>query len=445
MGNSIVRNVVGGLLMSGVTAMAVASCAQAQGAMNKANDATGGALGPKCPDLASVESILAYDFSANFKVDATAGARLKAGTAAAVELKAFTDGIDADLKGACGGIAKDLGATGDFKDGKAACDAAIKAIGDVKAKLGANAKMTLTFTEPRCQADMNVYADCAGKCDVKATGGSAKVECEPGKLSGKCDAKCEGSCDVEAGAKCEGTCKGTCDAQVKGSCSGKCNGKCDGKTSNGASCAGNCEGKCEGGTMQGSCSGKCGGTCELKASASCEGTCTGKCSAEMKAPKCTGEVKPPQMSADCKAHCDANVTTKMECKPAKVGLAITGAADAALSAKLQSTVEKNFPAILKVAVGIGDRGIKMAANVQTVAEGVTGSVKAIAETSGDPAKATMIAGQITACLGDTLKGAVGAAGTLKADIKVSVDVKASASGSAGGSAKGAAGMPLLME
>jgi len=435
MGN---RKVFGSLTMVGILGVAVASCAQAQNAMSQAKDATGGALGNKCPDLAKVESVLAYDFAGNFKIDAQAGARLKAGTAAALELKAFTDQIDGELKVACGNIAKDLGGSGDFKDGKAACDAAIKGIGEVKAKLGGNAKVALTVKEPVCRADLNMYADCAGKCDVKASGGQAKVECEPGKLSGQCDAKCEGSCEVEAAAKCEGTCSGSCDAEIKGSCSGKCNGKCDGKTSSGGSCAGTCEGKCEGGTVKGECKGKCGGNCELKASAKCDGTCTGKCSAEMKAPKCTGEVKPPQVSADCKAHCDANATAKMDCTPAKVGVVITGAADAQLSAKLQGTLEKNFPAVLKVAVGLGDKGIKMAANVQTVVEGVSGSVQAIAQTSGDPAKAGLIAGQITACLGDTFKGAIAAAGSLKADVKVSVDVKASASASAGGSAKGSA-------
>jgi len=437
--STVYRRFLGPVLMLGLLAPVVVSCAQAQGALGKANEATGGALGGSCPDLTKIESILAFDFAQNFKIDAQAGAKLKAGTAAAVEIKGFADQVDADLKLACGNIAKDLGQPGDFKDGKAACDAAMKGIADVKGKLGANAKLALVIKEPKCQADMNVYADCAGKCDVKASGPQAKVECEPGKLSGKCDAECSGSCDVEAGAKCEGTCSGSCDAEVKGSCSGKCNGKCDGKTTSGGSCAGNCEGKCEGGSFKGECKGKCGGTCELKAKAKCEGTCTGNCTAEMKAPKCTGEVKPPQMSADCKAHCDANVSAKMECTPAKAGLVVTGATDAALTAKLQGTIEKNFPLVLKVAIGVGERGAKMAANVQVVVEGVSGSVKAIAQTSGDPAKAGIIAGQITACLGDTFKGAIGAAGSLKANVNVSVEVKGSVSGSAGGSAKGGTG------
>jgi hypothetical protein len=436
-----VRKVVGSAIVFGLLAPVVVSCAAAQGALGAASNVTGGALGGKCPDLTKVESIMAFDFAQNFKIDAAAGAKLKAGTAAAVEIKGFADQVDADLKLACGGIAKDLDQKGDFKDGKSACDAAIKGMTDFKAKLGANAKLALTIKEPKCSADLDVYADCAGKCDAKLSGGKAKVECEPGKLSGKCDANCEGSCDVQGGAKCDGECSGSCDAEVKGSCSGKCNGKCDGKSSSGASCAGTCEGKCEGGTVKGECKGKCGGSCQLKASAKCEGTCSGKCSAEFKEPKCNGEVKPPEMSADCKAHCDADVSGKLQCTPAQVGLAITGAADAQAAVKLQATVEKNFPLVLKVAIGMGERIPKLAANVQAVVEGIQGSVTAIAQTSGDATKATMIAGQITACLGDTFKGAIGAAGSLKANVKVSVDVKASASASAGGSAKGGTGSP----
>jgi hypothetical protein len=396
-------------------------------------------MGAKCPDLTKVDAIMSTDFAATFKISGEAGAKLRAGAAAAVELKEFAAQVDADLKAACGAIAKDLGQTGEAKDGKQACDLAIKGMGAAKAKLGAHAKISLVVKEPKCQASMNAYADCAGKCDVNVKPGSAKVECEPGKLSGKCDANCKGSCDVQGGAKCDGQCSGSCDAEVKGSCSGTCNGKCDGKDGKGA-CSGTCEGKCEGGTVKGECKGKCGGSCQLKAEAKCEGTCSGGCSAEFKEPKCTGEVKPPQMSADCKAHCDASVSAKAECTPAQVGLAITGAADAKAAADYKATIEKNFPLVLKVAIGMGERAGKAAANVQAVVEGIQGSVTEIAKTSGDATKATMIGGQITACLGETFKGALGAAGSLKANVNVSVDVKASASasGSAGGSAKGGA-------
>ncbi len=427
----------GGLAIGLLVPVLLSGCGAANNAMGAAGNIPG-APG-KCPDLSKPETIMAFDFAGNFKLDVATGAKLKAATAAAVDIKGFSDQIDADLRAGCGPIAKDLGTGGDFKDGKAACDAALKGINETKAKLGASAKLALVMKPPRCSADLNAYGDCAGKCDASVSGGKAKVECEPGKLSGKCEANCEGSCDVQAGAKCEGTCSGTCDAQISGSCSGTCNGKCDGKDSKGA-CAGKCEGKCEGGKVEGACAGKCGGDCKLKASAKCEGTCSGKCSTEFKEPKCTGEVVPPKVSADCKAHCDASISAKAECTPAQVGLTVTGAADAKAAENLKATLEKNLPLVLKVAIGMGERAGKVAGEVSTVVDGATSTIASVSGKGGGGA--ALAAGQLTACLGDTFKGAVSAAASIKANVSVSASVSASASGSAGGSAGGKASPQL---
>jgi len=383
-----------------------------------------------CPEM-SVEGLANLDFAKEFKLSAEAGAKLKAGVLASVEIKDFAAKIDADLKTACGGIAKDLGATGEFKSGEEACKAAAKAMGDFKAKLGANAKIAITIKAPVCRADMSVMGDCAAKCDASVTGPSAKVECEPGKLSGSCDAQCEGSCDVEAGAACSGECSGKCDAAMKGTCSGKCDGKCDGKDSKGASCAGTCDGKCDA-QVQGECKGKCGGSCKLKAGAKCEGTCSGKCSAEMKAPKCNGEVKPPKMSAECKGQCDAKVSAKAECTPAAVGISIVGAADADAAGKFKATIEKNLPIVLKVAIGMAESAPKVALSGKAAVEGVQASVTEIAKSAG--ASAALVGGRIGGCFAGTFKGALDGAASIQANVSVSVDVKASASGSAGGSA-----------
>ena len=417
------KKLFGGLVAALIVAPMLASCGAAQGALG----AAGGAVGGKCPDVTKPESILAFDFAGTFKLQADTAAKLKAATAAAVDIKGLADQIDADLKTGCGGIAKDLGAGADFKDGKTACDAAIKAIGDTKAKIGGSARFSLVVKPPECRASLDAYADCAGKCDAKLSGGKAKVECEPGKMAGKCDANCEGTCDVQAGAKCDGECDGTCDADIHGSCGGKCNGKCDGQTSSGASCAGTCDGKCDG-NAKAECKGKCGGSCKLKASAKCEGTCTGKCTAEFKEPKCTGEVKPPQMSADCKAHCDANVQAKADCTPASVGFAMSGKGDVEAFNKLRATLEKNLPLVVKVAIGMGENAAKIAGNVSAVVQGAQATVSEVAgHASG---AAALQAGQLGVCLGDTFKGAMSAAGSLQANVKVSASVSASASGSA---------------
>jgi hypothetical protein len=428
MNGSPAKKVVGAFIAACALMPLLSSCGAAAGAMGAASDVTGGAVGGKCPDVTKPESILAFDYVGNFHINAEAATKLKGAVAASVEIKGFADQIDADLKTACGGIAKDLGAGANFTDGKTACDAALKAMNDTKVKIGAKAKIAVIAKEPVCHADMAAYGDCAGKCDVKASGGSAKIECEPGKLSGECTAECSGSCDLKASAKCEGTCEGTCDAEIKGGCSGKCNGKCDGATSSGATCAGTCEGKCEGGSVKAECKGKCGGSCKLAAKAKCEGTCNGSCSAEMKAPKCNGEVKPPQMSADCKAHCDASISAKAECTPPKVGIAITGAADAKAAEQFKVALENNLGLVLKVAVGMGERSIKMAGNVSAVIDGVQASIKDIAASAGG--KAALTTGQLTACFAETFKGAASAAGSLKANVSVSASVSASASGSA---------------
>jgi len=382
-----------------------------------------------CPDMASVDAVANFDWQKEFKLDASASGKLKGGLTAAINLKGLAAEIDGDLKTACGGLAKDLGATGDFPDGKSACDAAVKVMGEVRAKLGANAKANLVVQPPKCTASMDAYADCAGKCDASVQGGKAEVKCEKGELSGTCDAKCEGKCELSAGGTCDGSCEGSCDAHFSGKCEGNCQGKCEGKDSKGE-CKGKCEGACDA-AGKGECKGKCGGSCQLKASAKCEGQCTGKCSVEMKAPKCSGEVTPPKVSAECKASCDAKVSGKLECSPAKVALNVSGSADAALTAKYKGAIEKNLPAILKVAIGMKDRANSIAANVQGAVEGAQGAVKVAV--SGSPVSGAAL----TACVAAPFKGALDAAASIKANVSVSVDVKASAE--AKGSASGKAG------
>src|SRR5262245_11825498 len=78
-----------------------------------------------CPDMASVDAVANFDWQKEFKLDASAAGKLKGGLSAAINLKGLAAEIDGDLKAACGGLAKDLGATGDFADGKAACEAAV--------------------------------------------------------------------------------------------------------------------------------------------------------------------------------------------------------------------------------------------------------------------------------------------------------------------------------
>lgn len=390
-----------------------------------------------CPDTASLDAIAKADWTAALKVDAKVGAQVKGGLQAALNLKNLAAEIDGQLKVACNNLAKDLGGPGDGKDGPTACKAAIDVMGSVKAKMGASAKIAIDIVPPKCAASMSATAECAGKCDVQATGGKAEVKCEGGEISGKCDAKCTGGCTLEGGGKCEGECGGKCDAEMAGTCDGTCEGKCDGKAaakadaSGKANCAGKCEGKCSG-NVKGECKGKCGGSCQLKAEAKCDGTCSGKCTVEMKEPKCSGTIVPPKVSAECKASCDAQVSAKVECSPASVALKIEGAADASAQAQFKGAIEKNLPAVLKIAIGMKDRLEGVAASGKAVLEGVEAAAKA--SVKGGP----QAAAQIGLCVGAPFKGAFDAVASVKANVNVSVDVKASASasGSAGGKAGG---------
>jgi hypothetical protein len=415
------------IVIAGVSAPLVTNCGGAMPALPGGGGGGGSPLGGltgNCPDMAKVEAIESFDFEKEFKIKADVAAKIKAGAAAAAEMKALSDKIDADLKVACGNLARDLGVQGDFKDGQDACKAASKAVGDAKAKIGASAQVKLETTEPHCGVDVHAYGDCAGHCDATVKPGTAQIKCEPGKLQGQCSGKCQGECEASASAQCTGECHGSCDAEIKGSCSGKCGGKCDGKVldakANGR-CEGTCEGKCDA-EIKGECKGKCGGACDIKGQAECKGTCTGSCSVEMQAPKCTGKVEPPQMSAECKAKCDASLQAKAECTPPHVVIRIVGAADAQAEAKFRGALEKNLPAVIKVATGEGKGAVELADNMKVVIEGVQAGIQG----AGDPVAVS----KLTACVSAPFKGAIDAVASVKASVNVSVSVQASATGSA---------------
>ena len=193
-----------------------------------------------CPNLASVSAIGKVNFAKEFGLDARAAAKLESALVASAELKGISTNIKADLKGACGKLARDLGAN-PGNSAESACKAAANAIKQFKIKAGG--KFTLDVVPPKCSASMDAMAKCSADCDVNVQKGKVDVQCEGGKLSGKCEAECNGTCDVDVAASCNGTCRGSCSAQFSGDCAGECNGKCDGKSTNGSA---TCDGKCEG-------------------------------------------------------------------------------------------------------------------------------------------------------------------------------------------------------
>jgi hypothetical protein len=145
----------------------------------------------------------------------------------------------------------------------------------------------------------------------------------------------------------------------------------------------------------------------------------------MQAPKCTGKVEPPQMSAECKAKCDAKVQAHAECTPPHIALRISGAADAKVEATFRAAIEKNLPAILTVAIGTGKHLEELEGSMKVVVEGVQASVQG----AGD----AMTVAKLSGCVLAPVKGAMEAVAKVQANVKVSVSVQASASAS--GSAK----------
>nr|PZN29469.1 MAG: hypothetical protein DIU78_00180 [Pseudomonadota bacterium] len=409
------------------TPVLLLNCGKVPGASNL----PGVPAGAACPaDVADASAIM----NASFGLEGELEGKVKAALAAGANLQKIAAGVEMEVATACTNLAKDLGvpddqlapaADGPGKKAEAACNAASKAIGDLRAKAGGSIK--IETRPPECSASMNAMADCAAKCDATVKPGEAKVECEGGKLSGACSGSCQGECTVDAGAKCEGSCSATCSGQCKGeisgTCDGTCNGKCDGKDSKGK-CAGVCEGTCTGkvnAACNGECKGDCSASCTMQAKGECSGTCTGECSVEFQEPRCTGEVKPPEMSAECKAHCDAEVSANLECRPAQVFVQAQGAADVQAGQTLKAALEKNLPALLKVSMGMQSTLEGVSGNVKTALEGVRASVQ-----SGGTAAA-----QVAGCFAASLDAQAKAAVSIDVSIKASASASASATASAG--------------
>lgn len=350
----------------------------------------------------------------NFEVDAALSGRYTAFAQAASDIGATAAASVADVTNACRNIAIALGADPNDASvaGKNDREAATAWCALAKAKFQANAAvqaagtLTIAYQPPVCSASLDAKAACEGGCKVDATctEPSLEVQCEEGKLSGQCSGQCTGSCEgtVNAAAACEGsceatckgTCEGTCTADVnasvncQGDCTGKCTGTCDGNSADGIDCAGDCVGQCQGscamesdadvqcnGKCEGTCTGKCTGRCELEANADiqCDGSCQGSCDVDFKAPKCNGEIKPPQCdaSADCKASCDASIEAKAECSPPEVTITAETEIDSNLQGEFDlvvTTLKAHVPALLVVAEARGQSFIDAIAELNTNGE-----------------------------------------------------------------------------
>jgi hypothetical protein len=298
-----------------------------------------------CTDFTPGADLSAVDWQ--IKTDVKASASFGAFMQAAADFTGTASAVVTDLAAACQQLAIDLGAdekmvteTNPAKRTTAWCNLATTKLNEqVKGKI------EVTVQPPSCTVSVNAQASCEAKCNVDASCmgqlGDIKVRCEPGKLSGRCDADCT--------AKCEGS------ANLAVTCTGACRGTCEGQ----------CDGMASGGRCAGVCNGKCRGTCEVMAGAkvACEGECTGGCSAELKAPRCKGELKPPDVSckadASCTGSCEASASARAECKDPSVEITST------LDPKIIASLKLNLPKIYSIA---GARGALLLKNAKAVVD-----------------------------------------------------------------------------
>jgi hypothetical protein len=388
------------------------------GPLKDAADAAGGCDEMKTGGFADLK----------FQGGAQVEGKIKGFLDASYSLNKVVADMELGLIASCGKLGKDLG----LSDAELKADAgggkgAEKVCGAVSAKLSgvlkanADAKLTVQVDPPKCYADIDFMTKCLGDCGSPVTGGKLEASCKGGEISGKCDAECKGQCTVDAGAACTGTCKascsGKCEVGFKGTCGGKCDGKCDGKDSKGAACAGTCEGKCDAkaeGTCSGTCEGKCSGSCELKAAAKCSGSCTGGCSAEIKAPKCSGDFEPPNVSVECQMQCTAKSAATATCDPPNVRVVASGKANAEAT-KLIAALQASLPDIVKVQLGSAK---KLSGAVQGVSKAGV-EVKDVALKAG---------GKAAACVAAGIQASASASASIDVNIKASASVNASASG-----------------
>jgi hypothetical protein len=349
---------------------------------------------------ASCDELKTGDF-ANFKLEgnAEATAKFKGFLESVFTLDKLAAEMEVGLIASCGELGTAIGmGPAEVKADPAGGEGAKKVCEAVAAKVGgmikanAEAKLSVEIGEPKCYADIEALTKCFGECGAAISPGEFKAACEGGELAGTCEGDCSGSCSAEAGVQCKGTCSGTCE------------GKCDGKDSKG-NCAGKCDGKCSAG-------------CKLEGGAKCEGTCSGGCSVEIKAPKCTGEFKPPSVSADCQMSCAAKTAASVSCDPPTVKIKVDGKAGGDIE-KLVAGLQIALPKIVKIQLGMGKRLV-------TTAEGL---VKGVAEL---PKVAASLAGMAAIKAASCATMAVEMAGGASGSISINVKASASVGGSVGG-------------
>jgi len=363
--------------------------------------ALGAIPGAGCPALES------GDFaSLSFQGSAEVQGQLKGFLEAVYNLDKLALEMETGLIASCGELGAELDmAEAEITAEPSGGEGAKKVCGAVAAKISemlkanAEASLSIEIGEPKCQADIEALTDCFADCGATISPGEFEASCEGGEISGTCEGECSGSCTVEAGAECSGKCGGKCE--------GKCDGECSVQNDDG-SCAGQCDGTCEG---------TCSASCTMDAQADCKGTCSGGCDVEMKAPKCSGEFKPPSVSADCQMNCTAKTAAAVSCDPPSVDIKVDGEANADIE-KLVAALQVALPKIVNIQLGMGQR--------------MVGVAKGLVEAGASLPQVASSAGlQAIGCIAMAAEMAVSASASVSVNVEASASVGGAASGEAG--------------
>ncbi len=372
-------------------------------------------LGDACGTGFDVERGTVGDFGAG-----EAAQKVEALLRASSDLYTASLAVEGEVLGACAAMASDLGipasqltpAAGELQV-TATCKKVVAEIDAIIDKLPTGVALGISVTPASCMVDLEVSATCAAECDV-AIEGQAMVECE-GELHGSCSATCSGQCAVQGMVSCTGDCEGTCTGTCSGTCHGTCSGTCSAMDASGK-CIGTCSGTCTG-SCSASCSGQCSGTCVADVMGSCTGECYGSCSATWQA-ECNGQAD-VTANADCKAACDTRANARATCDPPTVtivGVAVTDAQAAARLATLVTTLQANYPKLLRA-----QQRVQL-----TIAPSMPAFVTAVRGAATSLRDAGL---QATACVAVAVDAVVASAARIDASVSVSVMVSASVSAS----------------
>ncbi len=324
-----------------------------------------------------------------------AASQFEAFMGATYDLHEAAGSTERALRDTCAAMGAELGLT-PTGDTRAMCAEVATSLREEMRRIGEGTEYSVEVRAqpPRCEARFDAYAECAARCDVNVTPGQVELACTGGEIRGSCTGACNGSCALDVEAQCTGVCEGACE------------GTCSARAADG-SCAGQCDGTCR-------------GRCVAQASAECTGECRGSCSVEWQRPYCTGHYEPPQVSAECRAACEARVDASMTCEPGQAELAVSGGPDADALARIERVRAA-------VRVGLAQLALIHARTERLVDSGRT-LVRQL-ETLPEAVRAVGI--QAAACSAGALADLQNSLASMSVTLEVTVTVSASVQASAG--------------